>query len=502
MGSKGARRLHSHLTQAQAHENLRSTQVAHQQRLLRQAAAASSGPALPTAAAASSLAGLEGASPLARQSEGGSPTSGYPPWRSGSAGSTALAPTQRPPALPSPAGGSGNGPPTPRRTSSSGRASGRRRTSGTSAHSPRRAASSGGSARSSRNDSPTVSTEGGAIRTEEDTDDEDNFAAMLEELDDLSRHLGLRPAVAHAEVSSRPTTGSVAASASTACPPSGRNSGSGSGAGAPPSRGSGSADFDEWTPNATGDLGASLSASFGAADILESLRGAQRADYELQQRSALPLGCRIKASGASSSQFFFDVDVTEGPYMPTTLSFWIKVFDDFPAPDSYCIRCTRRFFHPCVQPDGGNLEVPQDALDACGGSTLRSLLSAIRRLLLTPSEHPPANPGNADAANLMRRDPDEFRRQVRLTLLGGEYKGVRYDCLLSAGPKGATAAKDQTLAAQAAANAAALVARGTTPDTIKMDVMKLEVEKDQFKKRLEAMQAENEQQISLIENSM
>merc|ERR1712039_164549 len=83
--------------------------------------------------------------------------------------------------------------------------------------------------------------------------------------------------------------------------------------------------------------------------------------------------------------FFFSIDVADGPYTPATLTFWIKIFDEFPEPMSYSMRCTQRIFHPNIDPATGRIEIVEDFLDE-GSNRLRSLLAALHRLIITPSQ--------------------------------------------------------------------------------------------------------------------
>jgi len=136
--------------------------------------------------------------------------------------------------------------------------------------------------------------------------------------------------------------------------------------------------------------------------------------------------------------------------MPATLTFWIKVFDEFPQPGSFSVRSTKRIFHPSVDTSSSRVEVPEDALDipvatphALALTTapqhvagLSTLLMFLRQLVLAPPDD--SLVANEDAAVMLKTDPDEFRRTVRLTLNGGDYGGVKFDHVLNIGKSGST----------------------------------------------------------------
>lgn len=248
--------------------------------------------------------------------------------------------------------------------------------------------------------------------------DEDDFDEQMEQLEALSRHLGLRCGKASSNSSSldlevlRPTTAGTTASASTTAASS---------------------------TLAITEMDATLGESSGrsscaSGDPFEDLRGAERVHYELQ-KVTLPHGCHIKTSAGSAAQLFFDIDVSEGPYAPVTLSFWIKIFDEYPDRGSLSVRCTSRIFHPSVDAETRRVEIPQEQLGGTDASvashgSIRGTLMAIRSLILSPSD---AHVANSDAAMLLQADPDEFRRTVRATLLGGEYQGSRFDRVVKPG---------------------------------------------------------------------
>jgi len=281
--------------------------------------------------------------------------------------------------------------------------------------------------------------------------------------------LGMR-----AEVETRPPTGGTLASASTTA------------------RGGTSASV-----SSTNRLGSPLSSEVAESanvqaatlcqDASEILSGAPRAAYELQNLK-LPLGCQIERSPCASGQFFASFNIAEGPYTPATLVFWVKVFDEFPAPGSFSVRCTQRIFHPSIDSATGRVVLPDDCLDtgdasSPGSGPLAVLLALIRRMMLCPPSNAPA--GNVDAAMLLQTDPDEFRRKVRFTLGGGDCGGVQYERILQAGK--AAVAKVKT-AEPLQVQSPRQLARAKE---LKLSVMELEVLKDQFKSQAENMRLAN-----------
>jgi len=212
-------------------------------------------------------------------------------------------------------------------------------------------------------------------------------------------------------------------------------------------------------------------------DFQQSLKGVPRLQRELQQ-CRLPHGCRLEASQVSPAQLFLSMDVAEGPYTPASLTFWIKVFEDFPAEGSFSIRATRKIFHPCVDACTGAIEVPEEALDSGReGLQLRSLVLAVRDLIVNP---PGAPVLNSHAATLLQTDHDEFRRVVRLTLNGGDYAGARFDRVLNPSTMGRLDSKEDPLDGKAISQ------------KVRVDLMELEAMKERFK-----VQASEVQQLNL-----
>merc|ERR1712151_921627 len=187
-----------------------------------------------------------------------------------------------------------------------------------------------------------------------------------------------------------------------------------------------------------------------------------------------------------------------GPYTPSSLVFWIKIFDEFPAPGGFSVRCTQKIFHPSVDPDTRHLDIQECHLAAvtaelsssrlCGLTAMGegvgnavgrviALIGAIRRLMLHPEDSPASN---SDVAMLLQTDPDEFRRTVRLTLTGGEYRGMRFDRVLgvSKGSSGAKLDVGETQPLQ----------QRELSDQARMELMNLEIMRDKFKDRASALQ--------------
>lgn len=290
----------------------------------------------------------------------------------------------------------------------------------------------------------------------------------MNELEELVCALGMRT-----EVDPRPPTGGTSASASTTA------------------RGTSA------SASSTNRLGSPMSSEAASLyhDPSETLTGAPRVAYELQYLK-LPLGCQIERSPCASAQFFASFNITEGPYTPTTLTFWVKVFDEFPAPGSFSVRSTQRIFHPSIDPTTGRVVLPDECLESGdasspGGGPLGILLTLIRRMMLSPPSNAPA--GNVDAAMLLQTDPDEFRRKVRFTLGGGDCGGVQYDRVLQAGKTSVAKAKTAELLQ---VQSPRQMARAKE---LKLSVMELEVLKDQFKSEAENMRLANCRLIESLE---
>jgi ubiquitin-conjugating enzyme E2 M len=296
--------------------------------------------------------------------------------------------------------------------------------------------------------------------------DEADLAADLDDLEELCFSLNITSEERHVlgEADRRPLTSGTSASASTTAP-----------GGSSKDFEVASLDLDEPAHEATNE----------SDNPFDSLRGGQRASYELQQCGALPFGCRIEATPGASTQFFFSVDAAEGPYTPASLTFWVKFFDEFPALDGVSVRSTKRIFHPNIDQDTGHLKLPQDA-----GANLhvKDLLAAIRGSVLRPTDSPAAN---ADAAMLLQTDPEEFRRVVRSTLGGGEYRGTSFDKVLDFGKKRGDGGYGPS-AAQ----------RRSMSDEMKVALMKLDVLQTQCKALADTMIQGNNEECRSLEQEL
>mmetsp|Transcript_131380 Transcript_131380/g.420502 ORF Transcript_131380/g.420502 Transcript_131380/m.420502 type:complete len:469 (-) Transcript_131380:70-1476(-) len=315
---------------------------------------------------------------------------------------------------------------------------------------PRRSPSSAASSRSGGT-RPRASSAAAAASPlaaeEEEEDEDDDFLSELEDLAALSRHLNLQiedPVAADP----RPTTGGTSASAST------------------------TEDTDDLQTNDIANSG-------------EDRLPVQQRVYNELQNCKLPHGCRVEGMFGASAQFFFVMDVTEGPYTPATLTFWVKIFDDFPTEGSFSVRSSKRFFHPGIDPMNSRVEIPLERLTVNGGTSIRALLLAIRELVVAPSD---ALAVNGDAAMLLQTDPDEFRRTVRLTLNGGDYGGAKFDRVLNPNKPGGTLSS-------IGSSTSAAVADKPLADQTKVDLMQLEVMKDDFKKQASEWQQQNLREI-------
>lgn len=264
----------------------------------------------------------------------------------------------------------------------------------------------------------------------EDSEDDEEFLADLQELDELTAHLARRGDPSSACDARPPTASSV----STTAPAS-------SLATASVANGEDYADANE--------------------DPFEQLQGAVRVHQEIAQLR-LPHGCRLETSQASFAQLFFSMDVAEGPFTPASLVFWVKIFAEYPLPGSVSIRATKRIFHPSIDAQTGAVAFPGEEAPKV---KLASMLTSLVRMVKSPQ--PVAEPRNADASSLLSTDPAEFRRAVRLALSGGEVLDVKYDRVLG------LKAESQRVGAEAP--------RRALSEQMRLDLMQLEVMKEDFK---------------------
>lgn len=305
------------------------------------------------------------------------------------------------------------------------------------------------SVRSTSSRSGKVSPRGSPADSVQDADedfDDDEFDQQLLELEELSQHLARYGDASSRGLEIRPTTGGTSASDSTTAPASSRA-----------------------TLEATAGQEQDLDCN-GDVDPLRSLTGAPLAHYEIS-RLRLPHGCRIETSQGSFAQFFVSVDVMEGPYTPATLVFWVKIFSEYPQAGNVSVRCTKRIFHPCVDSSTGAVGMRIE-----GEVRLSSLVEELLQLVKSPPTEPALN---TDAAALLETDPDEFRRKVRLTLNGGDHGGVTYDRVINL----TKAAPDKK------------ASRGSMPEQIRIDLMKLEVLKEEYKSQASAWIQQNKDTI-------
>mmetsp|Transcript_67309 Transcript_67309/g.217313 ORF Transcript_67309/g.217313 Transcript_67309/m.217313 type:complete len:437 (-) Transcript_67309:85-1395(-) len=423
---------------AQAQEHLRNTQAAHRQAL--QQAAGSS-------ASSSALASC--APPRPPQLPGG----GYPQSPLGTPSQRAAEDLRACSATPSSRGS--------RTRTKQGRALSQ---DAPPPKSPQRSPSSS----SGRNSPRGVSGSERSARADEEQDEA--LQRELSELEELSCRLGLRSE----EPDPRPATGSSPSWASSSAR-RGSRSGRASPEDEPPASEAGPDGVAKRLPAVVSD------------DPLDTLSGAPRAAHELRQ-CRLPHGCRIEESACSSAQLFLTIDVAEGPYTPATLTFWIKIFDEFPEPGSVSVRCTQRIFHPSVEASTSRVAVPDDCFNG-GLKPLNALFACIRQLVLTPADASAA--ANPDAAALLRKNPEEFRRTVRFTLLGGEHRGVQYERVLNTAKEAERPASSSSLPAAPP--------REPLSGSVKVDIMKLEVMRDQVKSQLTSWQQDNQRQIGDLE---
>jgi len=497
-----------HTLAAQAQENLRSAQAAHRQLHLQQQ--------LPTTSCSAAI--LEGL----RCSEAPSTTTCTTlchelTLRPASAASSQSSSTARlPTSSPTSANNSGQRPPQlpgivntgyPRRPSSGGQpssevpdpplhvaaASAERTTRSagegappSSSNRPRR---SGGSERSSSSHSACRAVAGSSLSHTAEIaaaaeDDDEDFADELLELEALGRSLGLHhnPEASLSEVSvdhPRPATAVSHTSCSTAVPSSYTTRGALSAT-------SGSDSFEQHLDQ-DGDRLLAKESESGQ----ETLPGALIAQQELKQ-CRLPHGCRIQSLPGIAAQFFFVMDVSEGPFTPATLTFWIKVFDDFPAAGNVSVRSSKKIFHPCVDPSTGRLGLLEDQLlNERGVLSLQALFQAIRQMITSPEDSPALN---ADAAVLLQTDQSEFRRMVRSTLNGGEYNGTAFDRVLGTTSAGSsTSGVGGTLSKKGPKSGGAT--SESVPESVKLGLMQIESMKDKFVQMANDWSQQNAQEI-------
>jgi len=274
---------------------------------------------------------------------------------------------------------------------------------------------------------------------ESEEDEDDDFDEQLRELEELGAHFARRGeplsrGASSSGVDHRPPTGG---SESTTAPASSQATAS-----------------VEWEDPTTVE-------SF-VEEPGDLLRGAQRAHHEIG-RMRLPHGCRLEPSQAAFAQLFYTMDVAEGPYTPSTLTFWVKVFEEYPLPGSVSIRCTKRIFHPCIDPRTGATAFPghdTEVGDASQEIRLASFLVALTQMVKAPCSV--ANALNNEASALLEADPEEFRRRVRRSLLGDE----GFDRVLGSGKASTAPLPSKPIAMS---------------ETMRLEMMNIEVLKEDFK---------------------
>lgn len=113
----------------------------------------------------------------------------------------------------------------------------------------------------------------------------------------------------------------------------------------------------------------------------------------------------------------------EGYYKHGSFNFSIAVPEDYPHKPPK-VKCNTRVYHPNIDVDG-NVCLNILRQDWKPVLTLSSILYGLQLLFLEPN---PDDPLNKEAAELLKRNPHEFQRNVTAAVRGGYVSGVYFPC--------------------------------------------------------------------------
>lgn len=120
------------------------------------------------------------------------------------------------------------------------------------------------------------------------------------------------------------------------------------------------------------------------------------------------------------------INPDDGMYRGGSFKFDFKINTNYPH-DPPKVRCTQKIYHPNIDLEGNVcLNILRE--DWKPVLNLNSVVVGLQYLFLEPNADDPLN---KEAAEDLRRNRDQFIRNVKLSMNGGQVKGVTYDQVLS-----------------------------------------------------------------------
>ncbi|KAI0095033.1 E2 ubiquitin-conjugating enzyme [Irpex rosettiformis] len=124
--------------------------------------------------------------------------------------------------------------------------------------------------------------------------------------------------------------------------------------------------------------------------------------------------------------FTLTITPDEGMYKDGAYNFSFEINNNYPH-EPPKVKCTQVIYHPNLDLDGNVcLNILRE--DWKPVLNLNAVMTGLQYLFLEPNADDPLN---KEAAEEMRRDRDQFLRNVRVTMRGGSLKGKRYDNVLA-----------------------------------------------------------------------
>ncbi|ODV81491.1 NEDD8-conjugating enzyme UBC12 [Suhomyces tanzawaensis NRRL Y-17324] len=123
--------------------------------------------------------------------------------------------------------------------------------------------------------------------------------------------------------------------------------------------------------------------------------------------------------------FFLQISPQQGYYKGGKFRFKIEINNNFPM-EPPKIKCLNKIYHPNIDA-AGNICLNILREDWSPVLNLNSILIGLNFLFLEPN---PNDPLNKEAANVLVREKEQFRRNVGMAMRGGYVEGEYYDNVL------------------------------------------------------------------------
>ncbi|EJD04198.1 uncharacterized protein FOMMEDRAFT_121777 [Fomitiporia mediterranea MF3/22] len=133
--------------------------------------------------------------------------------------------------------------------------------------------------------------------------------------------------------------------------------------------------------------------------------------------------------------FTLTIRPDEGMYQGGVYVFRFKILETYPH-DVPTVKCTQKIYHPNIDLDG-NICLNILREDWKPVLNLNSIFVGLQYLFLEPNADDPLN---KDAAEVLRRDREQFVRNVKYSITGGTIDGVTYDDV-----RGAPVSKEKSI---------------------------------------------------------